>query len=131
MVLKLDPNTPNASCNVGIAHYLLGDDALAASSSTPATRKIPIPHAWVVRNRSAEGVLCATAEKEWGERSTSRTRAVESFQATRLSQIRASLEGALVYGRTPIRANNSMPHLSELTQLPTRRSLCPFNGTNF
>jgi len=44
MVLKLDPNTSNASCNVGIAHYAQGDDAEGCEFlNACATRKIPIP----------------------------------------------------------------------------------------
>ena len=43
MVLKLDPATPNAHCNVGFAHYALGHDAEGRTFLTTCYLKDPDP----------------------------------------------------------------------------------------
>jgi len=69
MVLKFDTPPPsNISCNVGIAHYALGDEALAARSSTPATRKIPISRrVGTTKPKCGRCSLCGSREGVGGE----------------------------------------------------------------
>lgn len=43
MVLKLDPGTPNAYCNVGFAHYALGHDAEGRKHLNTCYQKDPDP----------------------------------------------------------------------------------------
>ena len=43
MVLKLDPNTPNAYCSVDLAHYALGHDAEGRQYLDICYEKLPDP----------------------------------------------------------------------------------------
>lgn len=58
MVLKLDPTTPNVSCNVGIAHYALGDDAEGRQIFNTCHQKLTNPHTRGYYEAEVRRVLC-------------------------------------------------------------------------
>ncbi len=59
MVLILAPNTPNASCNLGIAYYALGDDAEDRQFLNTCYQKDPDPQTRGYYETEARKVLFA------------------------------------------------------------------------
>jgi predicted Zn-dependent protease len=77
MVLKLDPNSPNASCNVGIAHYALGDDAEGRQFINTCYQKDPDPQTRGYNETEVRKVLFARQSRRSGGRGVTVGRARE------------------------------------------------------
>lgn len=63
MVLKLDPTTPNAYCNVGFAHYALGHDAEGRKLLNTCYQKDPDPQTRGYYETEVRKVLVARQPK--------------------------------------------------------------------
>jgi len=64
-VLKLDPATPNAFCNVGFAHYALGHDAEGRKFLITCYQKDPDPQTRGYYETEVRKVLAARADALW------------------------------------------------------------------
>jgi hypothetical protein len=76
MVLKLDTPPPsNVSCNVGIAHYALGDDAEGRQVLNTCHQKVPNPPCMGTTKPKCGGCSLHGSREEMAVRSTIQTRA--------------------------------------------------------
>lgn len=67
MVLKLDPNQPNAYCNIGFAHYALGHDAEGRQYLNTCYEKDPDPQTRGYYEAEVQKVLLARQPRRTGD----------------------------------------------------------------